>query len=231
MALERASRYRWSEGADCFVYPPVGPATRPGQQYPVLCFLHGRGEALAANNPDGVAAHGSPASHAQVGSTLTAPFIVVCPQRRDIGRWDETDAAKLHTVVDKVIAEHNGRADKIFLTGFSLGGDAVFWFASYPRGDRFQRLWAVDPAIQAATPIPPPDRPVLVYHGSAMQDTVKEFKKRAGLVECPDGSTLSGNRLICDLGLDHVATCRAGYGEKAAYEWLFPVADRTQAGV
>ena len=70
---------------------------------------------------------------------MTAPFIVVCPQRRDIGRWEETDAAKFHSVLDKVIAEHNGRADKIFLTEFSLGGDAVFWFASYPGGERFQR--------------------------------------------------------------------------------------------
>ena len=64
-----------------------------------------------------------------------------------------------------------------------------------------------------------------------MQNAVKEFKKRAGLVECPDGSTLTGNRLICDLGLDHVATCRAAYGEKTAYDWLFQATDRIEAGM
>ena len=221
MAPERARRYRWSEGADCFVYPPVGPATRPGQQYPVLCFLHGRGEALAANNPDGVAAHGSPASHAQVGSTWTAPFIVVCPQRRDEGRWDETDAAKFHSVLDKVIAEHNGRADKIFLTGFSLGGDAVFWFASYPRGDRFQRLWAVDPAIQPDTPVPPQARPVLLHHGDRMREVVAGFQRRgAGLLNWPTAGAPVGGRFVCDLRLPHTDTCREAYLDQRAYNWL-----------
>jgi dienelactone hydrolase len=89
-------------------------------------------------NPDAIAAHGSPALHAQTGSALTDPFLVVCPQRLDIGRWEDTDAAKFHLVLDNIIAEHNGRADKVFLTGFSSGGDAVFWFASHPHGDRFQ---------------------------------------------------------------------------------------------
>jgi hypothetical protein len=220
MVLERAKAYRWSEGADCFVYPPAAPATHQHQQYPILCFLHGRGEAVAANNADGVTAHGSPAWQAQIASSLTAPFIVVCPQRRDIGRWDEADASKFHSVLDKIIAEQNGSADKVFLTGFSLGGDAVFWFASYPRGERFQRLWAVDPAIQAGTPIPPPGRPVLVQYGSTMQHLVMEFKEKARLVDCLDITTLTGDRLICDLRLDHVATCRAAYGEKAGYEWL-----------
>jgi hypothetical protein len=186
---------------------------------------------VAAGNPDGVAAHGSPAWQGQTGSGLTAPFIVVCPQRRDIGRWNEADAAGFHPVLDRIIADHNGRPDKIFLTGFSLGGDAVFRFASYPRGERFQRLWAVDPALQPGTPVPPPGRPVLLHYGSAMQHLVDEFKARAGLVNCPDRAVLTGDRLICDLRLDHVATCRTAYGEEAAYEWLLPNPESGEARV
>jgi predicted esterase len=227
----QAKAYRWSEGAECFVYAPAAPLTRQGQQHPVLCFLHGRGEALSGGNPDGVAAHGSPAWHAQTGSALTAPFLVVCPQRRDIGRWDEADAAKFHLVLDKIIADHNGHADKIFLTGFSLGGDAVFWFASYPRGGRFRRLWAVDPALQSGSPVPPPGRPVLLHYGSAMQHLVGEFKERAGLVNCPDRTMLTGDRLICDLRLDHVATCRTAYGEEAPYKWLLRDVEQVEAKV
>jgi predicted esterase len=231
MAPERAKRYPWSEGADCFVYPPVASGGSPGQQHPILCFLHGRGEAVAGENPDGIAAHGSPAWHAQTGSALTDPFLVVCPQRREIGRWDDTDAAKLHLVLDQIVSEHKGDADKVFLTGFSLGGDAVFWFASYPRGDRFQRLWAVDPALRSDTPIPPPGRPVLLHHGFAMRHLVSEFKEPAGLVECPGRGALTGDRLICDLGLEHVATCRAAYGEKASYDWLLSAAGPAETKV
>jgi hypothetical protein len=186
---------------------------------------------VAGESPDGVAAHGSPAWHAQTGSALTASFLVVCPQRRDIGRWDRADAAKFHLVLDKIIADHNGRADMIFLTGFSLGGDAVFWFASHPRGERFQRLWAVDPALRSDTPIPPPGRPVLLHHGFAMRRLVPEFKEPAGLVDCPGRGALTGDRLICDLGLEHVATCRVAYGERAPYDWLLSAADRAETKV
>jgi hypothetical protein len=117
------------------------------------------------------------------------------------------------------------------LTGFSLGGDAVFWFAHYPRGDRFQRLWAVDPAVRADTPIPPPRRPVLLHHGFGTRHLVSEFKEAAGLVECPGRGALTGDRLICDLGLEHVATCRAAYAEGASYNWLLSAAGPAETKV
>jgi hypothetical protein len=81
MPSVQGKTYRWSDGVECFVYAPAAPFTPQGQQYQVLCFLHGRGEAVAAGNPDGVAAHGSPAWHAQTGSALTAPFLVACISR------------------------------------------------------------------------------------------------------------------------------------------------------
>ena len=211
---------RWSAGADCFVYPPVAVGRHPRQQHPVLCFLHGRGEAVAGGNPDGIAAHGSPAWHAQNGSALTEPFLIVCPQHRDVGRWDDADAAKFHLVLDKIIAEYNGDPGKVFLTGFSLGGDAVFWFTSYPRGNRFERLWAVDPAIRPDTPIPPPGRPVLLHHGDRMRDPVTSFQKRAGLLNWPTGGAPAKGRFVCDLDLPHVETCRDAYGDQRAYDWL-----------
>ena len=191
MALQNPIRYPWSEGADCFVYPPVATGEHPGQQHPVLCFLHGREEATTGKHPDGVAAHKSPAWHANNRSPLTARFLVVCPQRRDVGRWTDSDAGNFHLVLDEVIAEHNGDADQVFLTGFSLGGDAVFWFAHYDRGNRFQKLWAVDPAIQDQTPVPAPGRPVLLHHGVRMRDVVTRFQ---------------GQRRLCRPGVASSAT-------------------------
>jgi predicted esterase len=220
MALQNAISYPWSEGADCFVYAPVATGDHPGQPHPVLCFLHGRGEAATGEHPDGVAAHKSPAWHANTGSPLTARFLLVCPQRRDVGRWTATDARDFHLVLDKVIAERNGDAGKVFLTGFSYGGDAVFWFAAYDRGNRFQKLWAVDPAIQVQTPVPAPRRPVLLHHGVGMRDVVMSFQRRAGLLDWPTAALPAGGRFVCDLGLPHVETCREAYGDRRAYDWL-----------
>jgi hypothetical protein len=222
MALRNAIRYPWTEGADCFVFPPAVSSQRPGGPHPVLCFLHGAQEAACGSNPDGVAGHRSPAWHADNRSALTARFLVICPQRRAVGRWTETDARDFHRVLDKAVAAHNGRADEILLTGFSYGGDAVFWFAAGDRGERFRKLWAVDPAFQPHTPVPPPGRPVLVHHGVAMRAAAQGFGNRAGLRACADGGALIGDRLICDLGLSHVETCRAAYGDERAYEWLLP---------
>jgi poly(3-hydroxybutyrate) depolymerase len=222
MALQNAIRYPWSEGAECFVFPPAAPRQRPGDPHPVLCFLHGAQEAANGSNPDGVAGHQSPAWHADNRSVLTARFLVICPQRRTVGRWTKDDARNLHLVLDRAIAEHNGCEDKIFLTGFSYGGDAIFWFASYDRGNRFQKLWAVDPAFQPQTPVPPPDRPVLVHHGVAVRDAATSFNSRAGLQKCAENGALIGGRLVCDLGLSHVETCLVAYKDERAYEWLLP---------
>jgi len=67
-------------------------------------------------------------------------------------------------------------------------------------------------------------------HGAAMQVAVKEFKKRAGLVEWKHADRQQVD-LRPGLRPRHVATCRAAYGERAASDWLFPTADRTEAGV
>jgi poly(3-hydroxybutyrate) depolymerase len=222
MMLQNAIRYPWSEGAGCFVFPPTAPQQRPGDPHPVLCFLHGAQEAAEGSNPDGIAGHQSPAWHADNRSAHTARFLVICPQRRAVGRWTEADARHLHLVLDKAITEHNGREDQVFLTGFSYGGDAVFWFATDDRGERFQKLWAVDPALQPQSPVPPSDRPVLVHHGVAMRDRVVSFNNRAGLQNCAENGALAGNRLVCDLGVSHVETCLAAYDDERAYRWLLP---------
>jgi hypothetical protein len=94
------------------VSSPVASRQRLDGPHPVLCFLHGAQEAANGSNLDGVAGHQSPAWHAD----------------------------NFHITPDKAVAEHNGDEAKTFPTGFNYGGDAVFWFASYDRGDRFQKL-------------------------------------------------------------------------------------------
>jgi hypothetical protein len=133
MPIHNALRYPWTMGADYFVFPPHTQGEAAVQGHPVLCFLHGVGEAVNGGNAEGVAAHQSPAWHAANGSRLTAPFLIVCPQRLEPGRWTAIDAKNLHSVLDQVIVKHSGCPERVFLTGFSYGGDAVFRFPIYER--------------------------------------------------------------------------------------------------
>jgi acetyl esterase/lipase len=224
MSIQNARRYPWTKGADCFVFPPLAQGAEAVQNHPVLCFLHGVGEAVNGGSPEGVAAHQSPAWHAANGSHLTAPFLLVCPQRLEPGPWTTIDAKNLHSVLDQVIAEHNGCPDRVFLTGFSYGGDAVFWFPTYDRGERFRKLWAVYPALSAPSseplPVPPRECPVLVHYGVDICHVMQEFNQRFGLSSWPSEGMPVGGRYALDLGLHHVETCQAAYQDQRAYDWL-----------
>jgi predicted esterase len=192
MSLQSAIRYPWTKGADCFVFLPSTRRDGVDQKHPVLCFLHGVGEALNGGSLEGVAAHQSPAWHADNRSALTAPFLTVCPQRRDAGRWTAVDAKNLHSLLDRVIEQHNGNDNRVFLTGFSYGGDGVFWFADYDRGDRFRKLWAVDPTLSPLAskpaPVPPPECPILIHYGTDAGQEMRAFIQRAGLLNWPTES-------------------------------------------
>jgi len=224
MTFQSAFRYPWTRGADCFVFLPVAERGGASQKHPVLCFLHGVGEAVNGGSSEGVAAHQSPAWHADNRSPFITPFLTVCPQRLDPGCWTATDAQNLHSVHDQDIEEHNGCDEQVFLTGFSYGGDGVFWFAAYDRGDRFRKLWAVDPTLSPRssipTPVPPPEYPILVHHGTDTDQEMQEFIQRAGLLNWPNEGVPAGRRFVCELGLEHVETCRAAYQDHRAYDWL-----------
>jgi hypothetical protein len=172
----------------------------------VLCFLHGVGEAVNGGNPEGVAAHQSPAWHADNSSPLTAPFLLVSPKRLEPGPWTAMDAKNLHSVLDQVITEHSGCPERVFLTGFSYGGDAVFWFPTYYRGERFRKLRAVDPALSQPLPVPPGECPVLVHYGEDICNVIREFNRLVGLLNWPSEGVPVGGRFGCDLGLPHVDT-------------------------
>jgi hypothetical protein len=127
-------------------------------------------------------------------------------------------------ILDKVIEEQNGSDERMFLTGFSYGGHAVFWFAAYDGGRRFRKLWAVDPGLSPRssipTPVPSAEQAVLVHYGADADQEMTEFVHRGGLIKWPEEGVPVGGRFFCDLGLEHVETCRAAYRDRRAYDWL-----------
>ena len=121
----------------------------PGQDVPVVLFLHGAGE-KGDNNNDQVASHvGGLISNTQ-GSEFTG--ILVAPQLPDQGsnRWfstvinngngtSTTAFDMVMGMVDKAIVDYDIDVDRQYLTGLSLGGEGT-WVLAQENSDRFAAI-------------------------------------------------------------------------------------------
>jgi predicted peptidase len=114
------------------VYIPAG--YDPTKKYPVILYLHGSGETGNDNEKQ----IGGP----QLGSVIQLfgakyperyrSFIAVFPQTQNYWIGDATEQAI--KALDQTVTEFNGDAQRIYLTGFSLGGYGSWYLAAkYPK--------------------------------------------------------------------------------------------------
>ena len=208
------------EGDRCLVFVPEGSGS-----HPVLCFLHGAGEAGADRNgkPQSLATvlkNGSPAWHAEKGSASVSRFLVICPQLERRRRWESSDAPWVDSIVQAAVREHGGDLSRSVLTGFSYGGEGAFQIASVSKLP-WPTIWAVDPALQRVPPIPAANVRIWVHHGSAQPgaENMKKFAEQLALE--PRSDSAQGTRRVhTALGTDHPGTCTAAYAEVHVYDWL-----------
>ena len=195
--------------------------------HPVLCFLHGAGEAAADRTGQQlqpltrVLTHHSPGWHAENGTSFVARFLVICPQLGQVRRWEPEDAEWVDPLVTHAINQHGSDATRLALTGFSLGGEGVFQLANASRY-RWPVIWAVDPALQRMPPTPADDVRVWVHHGNDQPGgtNMSRFAETLGLEAF--GGDRSARRLLSVLQEDHVGTCVTAYATPQVYDWLVP---------
>lgn len=131
---------------DYRVYIPVG--FDPAKKYPVVLFLHGSG----GKGNDNEKQIGGP----QLGSVIQLfdakyperyrSFIAVFPQTQNY--WFGDAAEQAVKALDQTVTEFNGDANRLYLTGFSLGGYGSWYLAAkYPK-----KFAAVVPAAGGVVP-------------------------------------------------------------------------------
>jgi predicted peptidase len=204
------------------IFVPDGPGP-----HPVLCFLHGAGEAAADRTGQQlqpltrVLTHHSPGWHAENGTSFAARFLVICPQLGQVRRWEPEDAEWVDALVSQAINQHGGDETRLAMTGFSLGGEGAFQLASASR-HRWLAIWAVDPALQRIPPTPADDVRVWVHHGNDQPGgtNMSRFAETLGLEAF--GGDRSARRLLSVLQEDHVGTCLTAYAAPQVYDWLVP---------
>lgn len=201
---------------DYLVWLPPG-IERDDRKWPVLIYLHGR--SLRGDDTSLLLQYGLPRYLAE-GRSI--PFIVVAPQVQPPGGW--TDADRVAELLDEVEARYPVDGDRVYLTGYSMGGGGV-WRVALAHGDRF----AAAVPLAAHTPEPTPERtrrlsdlPLLVYHGSA--DEVTPVARAVAMVEAlRRGGADVELRLIEGAGHGDLTTV---FRDPALYSWMLKHARR-----
>lgn len=112
-----------------------------GRRWPLVLYLHGG--SLRGDDPDTVRTWGVPARAAR---DPAFPFIVIAPQAARGTLWTDTEA--LVALLDAVQAHHAVDADRVYLTGHSMGGNGT-WYLAWAHPERFA---AIAPMSAPANP-------------------------------------------------------------------------------
>jgi predicted peptidase len=151
------------------------------QRWPMILFLHGAGERGSDLNL--VKKHGPPKI---VEQRKDFPFIVVSPQC-PAGDWWTDKNEVLIGLLDDVVARCDVDAERIYLTGLSMGGFGTWTLASaYP--DRFAAIAPICGGGKVFMADKLKDVPVWAFHGAKdplvplkeSEDMVNAIKARGG---------------------------------------------------
>jgi predicted peptidase len=128
------------EGAEYRYQIYVPREFQPSIKWPVILALHGGGE----YGNDGIRQTAGALANMIRRFPERVPAIVVFPQAHADGKpgWQGTAGRAALAAVDKTISEFSGDTSRVYLTGYSAGGNGSWFLASrYP--DRFAAVVVV----------------------------------------------------------------------------------------
>lgn len=146
--------------AQYLLYLPKDYGTQ-NKKCPLIYYLHGgmgRGDDL-----EKLKWYPVPKMLAQNDSL---PFIVLIPQCPIGESW--TDTELLIVLLDEIMSKYAVDADRVYLTGYSMGGSGV-WYLAYEYPDRFAAIAPMSGIGNKFWATRLKDIPIWVFHGA--QDT------------------------------------------------------------
>lgn len=153
------------------LYLPDGYAPDTDKRWPLILFLHGAGE--RGTDTEKIARLG-PLGYAKKHPEF--PFIVVSPQCPLQEDWSPE---VLDALLDEILAEHRVDEDRVYLTGFSMGGWGTWELAM----ERTERFAAIAPLCGRVIPLLCGrlwKMPIWVFHGD--KDDVVPFEHSREMV-------------------------------------------------
>jgi predicted peptidase len=191
---------------DYLLYLPKG-YDKGEKAWPLLLFLHGAGE--SGNDLSKVKKHGPPKL---VAAGKDLPFIIVSPQSRRRG-WQP---GTLNALLDDVSKKYRVDADRVYVTGLSMGGFGT-WALAASRPDRFAAIVPICGGGNPKTASKLKDLPVWVFHGG--KDRAVPVERSEAMVKAlkDAGSKSVEFTLYPEAGHD---SWTKTYNNPKLYEWL-----------
>ena len=158
------------------LYIPTDYGADAGKKSPIIIFLHGSGEAGDGTTQlDKVKIHGPP----KVAPNMKDfPFIVVSPQNPPRQMWLPTQVKGL---TDHILSTlKNADADRVYLTGLSLGGFGT-WATATAYPDTYAAIAPICGAGRPATVDRIKHLPIWVVHGD--KDPAVPVQRSVEMVE------------------------------------------------
>jgi predicted peptidase len=189
-------------------YLPEDYDTDTDRKWPLLIFLHGAGE--RGDNLDAVKMHGPPML-AERGKKF--PFIVVAPQCPKDSWWPWEPVMPLIESLEK---ELRVDADRIYLTGLSMGGYGTWNLATrYP-----EKFAAVAPICGGGVPYLTkriPKLPVWAFHGG--KDSVVTLTESQRMIDALKRNRSQHAWLTIYPEAGHNSWTEA-YNTESLYQWM-----------
>ena len=211
------------------VYVPADYSSRT--DWPVILFLHGAGE----RGSDGLAQTNVGLAAAIRGNPDRFPAIVVFPQVPKDSVWADTPAAAAMTALRQTMSDYRVDADRVYLTGLSMGGRGS-WYVAYRNPGVFAAVapicgWITPSPTFTKTTVIPSDSgpplaalarqlrgvPIWIFHGE-MDRVVPVIGSREPAAALKDAD--ANVRYTEYLGTDH-NSWDATYASKEFVTWLF----------
>ena len=186
--------------------------TADGKKWPVMVFLHGRGE---SNGPLSIVKVWGPPRMPARGDDLK--YIVVSPQCPSASFWTAPEQqAGVLELLDHVTKSYAADEDRVYLTGLSMGGFGSWRLAA----DHPNRFAAVAPICGKGNPADAAklkDVPIWAFHG-----TEDRAVPLSGSVEMVEAIKKAGGTKIRFTSLEEVAhnSWSAAYATPELYSWF-----------
>jgi len=201
----------------------------PGKTYPVVLFLHGAGERGTENERQ---LKYLPQWLAEPAMREKHPCYVVAPQCRSDHRWVEVswgdaastpqspqmtaDLAAAVAALDDVLAMEATDADRVYLTGLSMGGFGA-WDLAARMPERFAAMLPICGGGDEAKAAKLIGLPIWCFHGANDKVVLPERSRRMVAAVKAAGGAPRYSELA---GVGHDSWTPA-YRDPAVLEWLF----------